>query len=203
MVEFERIIDTNKLITSKKGLDMNKTYSTSPDSEVNKLVSIKFDDNYPVIDGFVTIDDLKLSVADIRKFIDTGLEFEYKSTSVQDIREGDYIESYCLFLKESEPQRVNKIIHSEISHDNQLNILHAQGSLTVSKDTEVFTDSGYKKAQELRLKNRILINGCFEYIYEIKIGYKPMNFVGYNISENFNYYVGTSGEKILIHSSDT
>ena len=181
---------------------MNKTHSVSPDSEINKLVSIKFDDNYPVIGGFVTVDELKFNVFDLCKFIDNGLEFIYESTNVLDISVGDYIESYNILLKESEPQRVNKIIHSEISYDNQLNILHALGSLTVSKDTEIFTDSGYKKAQELGLKNRVLINGCFEYIYEIKIGYSSMNFVGYNISENFNYYVSTNGEKILIHNPD-
>lgn len=185
---------------------MNKTpehtRSVSPNSEVNKLASIKFNDNYPVVDGFVTVDELKFSVFDLCKFVDTGLEFVYESTNVLDISEGDYIESYNILLKESEPQRVNEIIHSEISYDNQLNILHTWGSLTVSKDTEIFTDSGYKKAQELGLKNRVLINGCFEYIYEIKIGYKPMNFIGYNISENFNYYVSSKGEKILIHNSE-
>lgn len=184
---------------------MNKTpehtRSVSPNSEVNKLVGIKFDDNYPVIDGFVTVDELKISVFDLCKFADAGLEFVYESTNVLDISVGDYIESYCILLRESEPQRVNEIIHSEVSDDNQLNILHALGSLTVSRDTEVFTDSGFIKAQELGLKNRVLIDGCFEYIYEIKSAHKPTNFVGYNVSENFNYYVGTN-EKILIHNSE-
>lgn len=185
---------------------MNKTpersCSVSPNSEVNKLIGIKFDDNYPVIDGFVTVDGLEFSVFNLCKFVDTGLEFVYESTNVLDISVGDYIESHNILLKESEPQRVNEIIHSEISYDNQLNILHTLGSLTVSRDTEIFTDSGYKKAQELGLKNRTLINGCFEYIYEIKSGYKPTNFVGFNIAENSNFYVSSKGEKILIHNSE-
>ena len=173
----------------------------SPDSEVNKLVNIKFDKDYPVVNGYVTIDDLTLSVTDLCKFVETGLEFEYSSTNVMDISEGDYIESYNILLKESEPQRVNEIIHSEIPVSDQLNIIHTWGSLTVSLDTKIFTDTGYKKARELGLKDRVLVNGCFEYIHEIKSGYKPQNFIDYNISENSNFYVKTKGEKILIHNS--
>lgn len=180
---------------------MNKTHGVSPDSVVNKLVSIKFDVDYPVIGGSITVDGTKYSVFDLCKLIDSGLEFIYESANVLDISVGDYIESYSTFLRESEPQRVNEIIYSGVS-DNQLNILYSLGSLTVSKDTEVFTDSGYVKARELGLKNRILIDGCFEYIYEIGIGDNSTDFVGYNVSENFNYYASTEGEKILIRNSD-
>lgn len=173
----------------------------SPDSEVNKLVNIKFDKDYSVVDGFVTVDDSKFSVADLRKFVETGLEFEYESTNVRDIQEGDYIESYSLILKESEPQRVNEIIHSEIPQEEQLSIVHSKGNLVTSLSTKVYTDSGYKKASELTLRDRVLNASEFDYIYKLNSTNKETNFIDFNISENSNFYVSTNGEKILIHNS--
>lgn len=173
----------------------------SPDSEVNKLVSIKFDKDYAVVDGFVTVDDSKFSVTDLRKLVDTDLEFVYESTKVHDIQEGDYIESYSLILRESEPQRVNEIIHSVIPQEEQLSIVHARGNLVTSLSTKVYTDSGYRKASELTLRDRVLNDSEFDYIYSLKPANKETNFIDFNISENSNFYASTKGEKILIHNS--
>ena len=129
------------------------------------LNSIK---NYPVVNGFVEVDGLTFEVADLRKLVDADLEFEYASTNVQDISEGDYIESWSLILKESEPQRVNEIIHSVIPHEEQLSIVHSSGNLVTSLSTKVYTDTGYKVASELTLKDRVLIDSEFKYIYKVE-----------------------------------
>jgi len=130
-----------------------------------------------------------------------NIEFMYESTNVKNISETDYIRSFNIENNLDEPRTVNEIIHSTIESSDQLKIVHELGSLTVSKNTKVFTEHDYKLASELTLSDKVLINEKFHPITSIESDTKPVDFVDFNIANNSNFYVSTEKEKMLIHNS--